>query len=74
MCTGEGIFIHIWMECPEDIMRSIRSNVAFNTCVSLLIFCSDDLSIDVSGLLKSSTTIVLLTISAFMSVSVFLMY
>ena len=37
-------------------------------------FCFDDLSIDVSGVLKSPTIIVLLSISAFMSVSVFLMY
>ena len=44
------------------------------TCVSLLIFCFDDLSIAVSGVLKSPTIIVLLTISPFMSVSVCLMY
>ena len=41
--------------------------------VSLLIFCFDDLSIGVSGVLKS-TIIVLLSISPFMSVSVCLMY
>ena len=29
-------------------MRSISSNVSFKTCVSLLIFCFDDLSIGVS--------------------------
>ena len=44
------------------------------TCVSLLIFCFDDLSIGVSGVLKSPIIIVLLSISPFMSVSVFLMY
>ena len=49
-------------------MRSISSNVSFKTCVSLLIFCFDDLSIGVSGVLKSSTIIVLLSISPFMSV------
>ena len=52
-------------------MRSISSNVSFKTCVSLLIFCFDDLSIGVSGVLKSPTIIVLLSISPFMSVSGF---
>ena len=37
--------------------------------VSLLIFCFDDLSISVSGVLKSPTIILLLSVS-FMSVSV----
>ena len=54
-------------------MRSISSNVSFKTYVSLLIFCFDDLSIGVSGVLKSPTVIVLLSISPFMSVSVYLM-
>ena len=39
-------------------MRSISSNVSFQTCVSLL-FCFDNLSIGVSGVLKSPTLIVL---------------
>ena len=43
-------------------MRSISSNVSFKTCLSLLIFSFDDLSIGVSGLLKS-TIIVLLSVS-----------
>ena len=55
-------------------VRSISSNVSFETCVSLLIFCFDDLSTCVSGVLKSPTIIVLLSISPFMSVSVCLMY
>ena len=55
-------------------MRSISSNVSFKTCVSLLISCSDDLSIGVSGVLKSPTIIVLLSVSLCMSVSVCLMY
>jgi len=46
-------------------MWSISSNVSFKTCVSLLIFSFDDLSIGVSGVLKSPTTIVLLSISPF---------
>ena len=55
-------------------MRSISSNVSFQTCVSFLIFCFDYLSIGVSGVLKSPTIIVLLSISPFISVSVCLMY
>ena len=55
-------------------MRSISSKVSFKTCVSLLIFCFDDLSIGVCGVLKSPTITVLLSISPFMSVSVCLMY
>ena len=51
-------------------VRSISSNVSFKTCVPLLIFCFEDLSIGVSGLLKSPTIIVLLSISPFVSVSV----
>ena len=56
------------------IMRSMSSNVSFKTCVSLLIFCFDDLPIGVSGVLKSPTIVVLLSISPFMSVSICLMY
>ena len=55
-------------------MRSILSNVSFKTCVSLFIFCFHDLSIGVSGVLKSSPIIMLLSISPFMSVNVYLMY
>ena len=55
-------------------MRSISSNVSLKTCVSLLIFCSDDLSIGVSEGLKSPTINVLLSISPFLSASVCLMY
>ena len=54
--------------------RSIWSNVLFKASVSLLIFCFDDLSIGVSGVSKPPTTIVLLSLSPFMSVSVCLMY
>ena len=55
-------------------MRSISSNLSFKACVFLLILCFDDLSTGVSGVLKSPTVIVLLSISPFMSVSVCLMY
>ena len=55
-------------------MRSISYNVSFKTCVPLLVFCFDDLSIGVSEVLKSPTIIVLLSVSPFMSASVCLMY
>ena len=51
-------------------MKSISSNVSFKTCVFLLIFYFDDLSIGVSGVLKFPTIIVLLSISPFMSVTI----
>ena len=41
-------------------IRSSWSIVSFKVCVSLLIFCLVDLSIVVSGVLKSPTIIVLL--------------
>ena len=41
-------------------MRSITSNISFKACVSSLIFCLNDLSIGVSGMLKSPSIIVLL--------------
>ena len=62
------------MESPEDINETHLIYVSFKTCVSLLIFCFDDLSLAESGVLKSPTSIVLLSVSPFMSVSVCLMY
>ena len=44
-------------------VRSVSSNVPFKTYASLLIFCFDDLSIGVSGVLKSPTITVFLSIS-----------
>ena len=44
-------------------MRSNSFNVSFKTCVSLLIFCFDDLSISVSGVLKFPTIIVTVNFS-----------
>ena len=43
--------------------------MSFKACVSLLIFRLDDLSIDIIGVLKCPTIIVLLSISFFMAVS-----
>ena len=55
-------------------MRSIWPNVSLKACVFLLIFCFDDLSIGVSGVLKSPTIFVLLSVYLYMSVSLCLMY
>ena len=52
---------------------SIKSNfstVSFRISVALLIFCLEDLSIDVSGVLKSPTLIEFPSISPFMYVSI----
>ena len=74
MCIWEeGLFFCIWMVVLKTSMRAISSDESFKTCVSLFIFCFDDLSVGVSGVLKSPTIIVLLSISPFMSVS-FLSY
>ena len=48
--------------------------MSFIASVSLLIFCLDNLSIDVSGVLKFSAIIVLLAISRFMFVNIFFLY
>ena len=50
--------------------KCIRSNVSFKASVSLLIFRLDHLFIDVNGVLKSPTIIVLLLISPFMYVNI----
>ena len=62
------------MECLKISMRAISCNVSFKTCVSLSIFCFDDLSLDVNGVLKSPTIVMLLSVPLFMFVSVCLMY
>ena len=46
----------------------------FKASVSLLIFCLDDLSIDVNRVLKSPTIIVLVLTYPFMSVNICFMY
>ena len=50
--------------------RSIWSNASFKAIVSLLIFYLDDLSTDVSEVLRSSSIIVLLSVPPFMFVSI----
>ena len=51
----------------------VCSNASCKATVCVLSFCLDDLSIDVTGALKSST-IVLLLISVFMSISIYFKY
>ena len=53
---------------------SVYATVSFKVCVSLLIFCLVDLSIGMSGVLKSPTIIVLPLISHFIIVSICLTY
>ena len=51
---------------PKISVRAISSNVSFKTCVSLLIFCCDDLSIGVSRVLKSLSIVFVLCIEVFL--------
>ena len=51
-------------------INKIWNNVSFKASVSLLIFYLDNLSSDVSGVLKSPTIIMLLPVSLFMSVNI----
>ena len=50
------------------------SIVSFRISVALLVFCLEDLSIDVRGVLRSPTMIVFSSISPFMSVHICCMY
>ena len=70
MCTWEGVFFRCGWNLLKISVSSISSNVSFKTCFSLLIFCFDDVSFGISGVLKSPTIIVFLSISPFISVSV----
>ena len=59
------------------LKRSIKSNfsiVSFRISVALLVFCLEDLSIGVSGVLRSPTMIVFPSISLFMSVNICCVY
>ena len=50
------------------------STVSFRISVALLIFCLQDLSIDVSGVLKSPTTIICPSVFPFMHISICFIY
>ena len=55
------------------LKMSIKSNVSivsFRISVALLIFYLEDLSIDVNGVLKSLTMIILPSVSPFLSVNI----
>ena len=54
-------------------VKSISSRVLLSDTISLLIFCLEDLSIFDSGVLKSPTIIVLLSISFLKSSKIFFM-
>ena len=64
----KNVHVHLRRQCFLLVLEgmsykyqsSIWSEVSFKACVSLLIFCLDDLSIDKSGVLKSTGVIVLL--------------
>ena len=54
MCIWKQcIFCSFWMECSIISIKYVWSNGSFKASVSLLIFCLDDLSIDVNWVLKS---------------------
>ena len=55
-------------------IKFISSRVLFSDTISLLIFCLEDLSIFDSGVLKSPTIIVLLSISFLKSSKIFFIY
>ena len=70
----KGMCILLFRRRMFYVYLFILSNMLFKFNSSLLIFCLDDLSIDVSGVLKSPTVIVFLSISPFMFVNIFFMY
>ena len=55
-------------------VNSISSRVLLSDTISLLIFCLEDLSIFESGVLKSPTVIVLLSISFLKFSKIFIIY
>lgn len=77
VCSGEAPCALEKNVSPSDFgwnvvnisVTSSWSRVAFRAMVSLLVFCSDDLSTAVSGLLKSPTRMVFCPVSFFLFVS-----
>ena len=71
------MFVSICLVGCNVLKISIKSNcsiASFRIAVALLIFCLEDLFIDVSGVLKSPTIIEFPSISTFMSVSICFMH
>ena len=62
------------MKALSISVKSISSRVLFSDTISLLIFCLEDLSIFGSGLVKSASIIVLLSISFLKSSKIFFIY
>ena len=75
MCTWEKCAIYCFgMKCPVHINWAQLVQWFIQSCVSLLIFCLNDLSIGVNGVLTSITLIVLLLFSPSIVFSTCLMY
>ena len=75
-CTLEKSVYSDCVRCSV-LKMSIKSNfsiVSFRTSVAFLVLCLEDLSIDVSGVLKSHTMIVFPSISPFLSVNICCMF
>ena len=71
MCASkECVFYCFWINVLHICINSVWFNASFQASDSLLIFCLDDLPIDVSEVLKSTTVIVLLSIFPFMFVNI----
>ena len=71
ICTQEEcVFCRFRRKYSEYMVRYIWSSVSFKANVSLLIYCLNDLSIVVSGVLKSTTIMVLLSMTFFMFVKI----
>ena len=74
-CTWKQcIFCFCGVKTLKITVKSIWSSVSFKAIVSLLIFCLEDLFIDVNGILKSPTMTVFLSISPFMSLKICFIY
>ena len=74
-----GIFFFFWQRAVGDVVScghqlSNCSTVSFRISVALLIFCLQDLSIDVCGVLKSRITIIFSLIFPFMPISICFIY
>ena len=69
-CQIQVKFLVLGWNVLKISIRSNRPIVSFKVCVSLLIFCLVDLSIGVSGVLKSPAIYLLLLISPFILISI----
>ena len=75
MCISKECLFWFWgWKALYISVNFIWSRTLFNATISLLIFCLEDVSIFDSGVWKSSTIIVLLSISFLKSSKIFFMY